>query len=177
MTSRRMVWVSGLAFAGFALLATSARTALAVEPPEADLATKAPAALPEAKATTLTTEQATAKAQELWRQVEWYRSLGGAAYKSSLARWVEGEAARFAAAAARLSATPVPPSPEAEHFRALAETYRGMGGAAYKAGLVQRAEEMARKYEPAVAVVAPPDTALARHLRYGKPIEAFLTGR
>jgi hypothetical protein len=88
-----------------------------------------------------------------------------------------GDLAHFAAEAARLSATPVPPSPEAEHFRALAKTYRGMGGAAYEAGLVQRAEEMARKYEPAVAIVPPPDSALARHLRYGKPIEAFLAGR
>jgi hypothetical protein len=52
-----------------------------------------------------------------------------------------------------------------------------MGGAAYKAGLVQRAEELTRRYEPAVLVVAPPETALGRHLRYGKPIEAFLNGR
>jgi hypothetical protein len=171
-----MVWVSGLAFAGFGLLA-SGKVALAAEPPEADIVTTAPPALPEARTTSLPAEQAAAKAAEYRQKAEWYRSLGGAGYKNSLLRWVEGEAAHFAAEAARLSATSVPASPEAEHFRALAETYRGMGGAAYKAGLVQRAEEMARKYEPAVAVVAPPDTALARHLRYGKPIEAFLTGR
>jgi hypothetical protein len=176
MTSRRMVWVSSLAFAGFALLGTSGRTALAKEPPEADLVTTAAPTLPEAK-TTLTAEQAAAKAQAYLRQVEWYRTLGGVASKSSLARWVEGEAAHFAAEAVRLSAPALPPSAEAEHFRALAATHRWMGGAAYKAGLVQRAEELTRRYEPAVVVVPPPETALGRHLRYGKPIEAFLNGR
>jgi hypothetical protein len=118
-----------------------------------------------------------AKAQAYGETAAWYRTLGGAGYKSPFLRRAESEAAHFVALAARLSAPPALPTPEAAHFRALVETYRGMGGAAYKAGLVQRAEEKARAYEPAVAVSAPPETALGRHLRFGKGIEEFLLVR
>jgi len=165
------VWMSGLAIAGVTLFGAP-RTA-AAEPPEAGLSAEATAPAPEAKGTWLTAERAAALAREYREKAAWLRSLGGAELKSTVLRWTEEEAAHYAAEAVRLTSAPALTTPEAAHFRALAATYRLMGGATTKAGLVARAEEMARRYEAPVAVVRPPETALARHLRYGKAIEAF----
>jgi len=173
MKSRMNVWISRLAIVSCGL--TGGASALAAEPPEAGIAATAPAIEPTQASTPLTAEQAAAKAQEYRESAAWYRSLGGAGYKSAFLRWAEAESFHFAAVAARLSAVPTVASPEAERARALVESYRNLGGAAYKAGLVQRAEEKAREYEPVVATLPVPETALGRHLRYGKAIEEFLT--
>ena len=90
----------------------------------------------------------------------------------------EAQAFHFAAEAARFSATPSVPSPELERARALVESLEVLGGPAYKAGLVQQAEEQVRRYEGAVATASVHQTALARHLRHGKAIEElFSRGR
>jgi hypothetical protein len=80
-----------------------------------------------------------------------YREMGGgAAYKTGLVQRAELEAATYTARAEELESPPPALSPEAEHYAKLAAQYRAMGGgAAYKTGLVQRAEADQRRAEEA----------------------------
>lgn len=174
MTRRFNVWVSRFAIAGLGLVGAGRAGALAAEPPEASVSAKAVPAAAEATATPLTAEGAAAKAVQLRAKAEWYRGLGGAGYKSPFLRWAEAEAAHFEAEAARLTGPPIVRTPEAARAWALVESYRNMGGAAYKAGLVQRAEEEARRFEPTAASTPVAENALTRHLRFGKAVEEFL---
>jgi hypothetical protein len=174
MTRRFNVWVSRFAIVGLGLVGAGRAGALAAEPPEASVSAKAVPSAAEATATPLTAERAAAKALQLRAKAEWYRSLGGAGYKSAFLRWAEAEAAHFEAEAARLTGPSIVRTPEAAEAWALVEYYRNMGGAAYKAGLVQRAEEEARRLEPGVPTVPAAETALGRHLRFGKAVEEFL---
>jgi hypothetical protein len=173
MTSKNNVWMVRLAIVGISLVGLGGTAARAAEPTE--LGVSATAAPAPRRAVPLTAAQAAARAREYREKAAWYRSLGGAGWKSAFARWADEEATHFAAEATRLVTPPAIPSPEAAHFSALAETYRGLGGAYYKAGIVQKAEEAARRFEPVAVAPAAPETALGRHLRYGKGIEAFLT--
>jgi hypothetical protein len=121
------------------------RTAFAAQPASAD----------EARATAL---QCSARAAQ-------HRdgAGGGAAFKAGLVQREEACAARYAALADQLAGTEAAAlaSPEAEHYNALAAHYRFIGGAAFKAGLVQDAEAQARRYEapPATATEAPAEQA------------------
>jgi hypothetical protein len=172
MRTRISVWVSGFVMVGVSL--GGGAGALAAEPPEASVSARVAPASTEATTASLTAEQAATKAGELRARAAWYRSLGGAGYKSAFLRGAEAEAAHFEAEAARLSGIPAVRTPEAARAWALVELYRNMGGAAYKAGLVQRAEEEARRFEPAIAATPVAETVLIRHLRYGKAVEEFL---
>jgi hypothetical protein len=96
-----------------------------------------------------TATEAQALAQQNREQADHFRALGGVGYKAGLVQRAEADAARYAALAATLAA-PVAteaPAPEAARFAGLAAQYRAIGGAAYKAGLVQWAEAQARNYE------------------------------
>lgn len=178
MTTKRSVWISRFAIVGVALVGLSGKVARAEMRQEGEISTQAPALTPPERAPNeLTAAQAAAKAEQYHQKAAEFRALGGAGYKSGFVRWAEERASHFDAQAALLSTPFVAPSPELAYYQSLARTYRGMGGAAYKAGLVQKAEEAARAYEPQVAVQVPADTALTRHLRFGKAVEAFLTGR
>jgi hypothetical protein len=81
---------------------------------------------------------------------------GGAAFKAGLIQRNEACAARYGALADQLAGTAAAPvaSPEADHYNALAAHYRFIGGAAFKAGLVQGAEAQARRAEAATATAA-----------------------
>jgi hypothetical protein len=97
-----------------------------------------------------TAESADAMAQHYREQAAHYRSLGGVGWKTGLVQRADADAAKYAARAEQLRtpavATPVR-SPEAQHYADLAAWYRAMGGAAYKAGLVQWAEAQQAKHE------------------------------
>jgi len=91
-------------------------------------------------------------------------AAAGAAFKAGLIQRDEACAARYGALADQLAGTEAATvaSPQAEHYRALAAHDRFIGGAAYKAGLVQDAEAQARRYEaaPAAATETPAPTAV-----------------
>ena len=176
MTTTTRTWVSRMAMIGLTVGGLSG-AAVAASAQEGTLSERAPAwTAPETTAPELTAAQAEAKAAYYQARAEGFRALGGAGYKSGFVRTAEEQASHYAAQAARLRAVPIAPAPEAAYYHAVANGYARIGGAAYKAGLVQAAEAEARKYEP-VAVVLPPDTALTRHLRFGKEIEGFMNAR
>jgi hypothetical protein len=104
-----------------------------------------------------TAESADAMAQHYREQAAHYRSLGGVGWKTGLVQRADADAAKYAARAEQLRApavaTPVR-SPEVQHYADLAARYRAMGGAAYKAGLVQWAEAQQAKHETPTAAPA-----------------------
>lgn len=165
------------------LTIVSSTAALAAEPDALIKATTshpaAPAALKDGafprmdEAEMLTVESATAKAQYYSHQAETFRSLGGVGYKAGLVQRAEASAARYAALAADLQSSAVeqpPRSPEAEHYARLAEQYRRMGGVAYKAGLVQGAEALQRRYELTVVTEVPMVLAVNGSTCASKPV-------
>jgi hypothetical protein len=119
-----------------------------------------------------TAQEAASMAQRYQDQAAHYRALGGVGYKTGLVQRAEADAAKYSALAEQLSgpavATPVR-SPEAQHYADLAARYRTMGGAAYKAGLVQWAEAQQQKYEAAQATAAPAMQASSRSCPFTKP--------
>jgi len=129
-----------------------------------------------------TAAEARAAAQESTARAEQFKLMGGSGYKTGLVQREEANAVRYQALADQIAAEepnvttvivtsaaddtavigvvvtpPAAPatSPEAEKYAAQAAHYRLMGGAAYKTGLVQRAEAQQRRAEEAVEPVVP----------------------
>jgi hypothetical protein len=171
------VWLHRLAIVGLGALGVPAAPAAAAQPPEAGLReTGLPIVQPEATEAPLTADLAQAKAQDYARRAEDYvRWFGAAAYRGPFLRLAQENSAHYTALAHQLRGDLPPLSPEARHYLQRAEEYRRLGGAAYRLGLVQRAEAQASLYLPHAAPVAG-DSALAQHLRWTKPIERFLAG-
>jgi hypothetical protein len=92
----------------------------------------------------LTADAAQARSEKFQRRARALQRTG-ATYKNPQLREAEDQAARYAALAAQLRSPTPPPSEEVRWCEHLLATYRGMGGAAYKAGLVQKAEEALRR--------------------------------
>ena len=144
-------------------------------PPEAEISAKA-----EVPDDLLRRAQsARAKAEEQQSRVEQLRRMGGTAYKSGAIRDAEWKAARYEAEARKAlelaGGEHAPPlSVEAERYLQLAASFRQIGGAAYKTGLVDWAEAQARKhgampvgmhFEPPISTTALQD----RPWHLGKP--------
>lgn len=101
-----------------------------------------------------TPAEARAMAQEYSEQADQQKAMGGVGYASGRVQAAERKATRYEELADQLAAPPAPaPSPEEQRYADLAESYREMGGFAYKTGLVERAETEQRKYETAPAGV------------------------
>ena len=112
-----------------------------------------------------TAESADAMAQHYGERAAHYRSLGGVGWKTGLVQRADADGAKYAAVADQLR-TPAVTTPvrstEAEHYAQLAARYRAMGGAAYKAGLVQWAEAQQAKHEaPTTAPATSPPAPVA----------------
>ena len=103
------------------------------------------------------TAEARQMAEESLTRAEQYRAMGGVGYKTGLVQREEADAARYSALADQMEGSaPVPiTSPQADDAAARAERYRAMGGAGYKAGLVQSAEAEQRRAEAAVQPATP----------------------
>jgi hypothetical protein len=86
-------------------------------------------------------QSAEAKAEQWRARLYLYKQMGGAAYKGGLVRMAEDELARYTRLAAEEAGggALTSASPCSEE-RKLAELYREMGGAAYRARLVEEAD-------------------------------------
>jgi hypothetical protein len=162
---------------GAALLAGfPAARAMAQQTPEVDVHAVAPPATPAAETVWVSERPADVKAAEWQRKAEEYKAMGGAAYRAGLVQNAEAQAAKYAAEArltkARAAVDPatllVLDAMAARYDRRVAE-YRNMGGAAYKAGLVQKAEAEARKYQVMATAPAGAPVALYHEVAPFKP--------
>jgi hypothetical protein len=168
-------WFLGVMFAAGLPVAT----AMAAEPPQTDLRTTAAPPEPRTTEPAFVAEQsAEAKAAQWQQKAEEYKAMGGAAYRLGLVQRAEGMVAKYATEAAlmRARAATDPATlqawdAEAARYERLATEYRNMGGAAYKAGLVQEAEAKARKYDLAPL---PAGSAPARLYHETPPFKPWL---
>ena len=168
-------WALGVGFTVFLPVAT----AMAAEPPEADVRATAAPPTAQTRESPVVVEQSAEVKAALWQKkaVE-YRAMGGVAYRLGLVQRSEGMAAKFSGEAALLRARAAADpatlqawDAEAARYQRLATEYRNLGGAAYRAGLVQAAEAQARKYELAPL---PAGAAPARLYHQWPPFKAWL---
>jgi hypothetical protein len=114
-----------------------------------------------------TPAMAEALAQHNHVRAEQARARGGVGYKTGEVQRAEDAEARYTTRAEQLSAPALPfataPTPVADHYAALAQHYRTMGGGAvYKWGRLdwaeaqqQRAERIEMQYQPAAYFAEP----------------------